>query len=130
MDQETKDRSNINKLAATITITLAVALLYAIASALMGSDSKPRGRDGGTAEVAGPAVARDICKQFITKRGYSVSDWGESWNWTAIQHSDGDWSVGARFIGMPPGRGTTNVQVTCVVSQTGEKWTLKSLSSL
>lgn len=79
---------------------------------------------------ASEPAAREICKQFISKSGYSVRDWGEYWNWTTINNKDGSWSVGARFDGMPPGGGMRNLYVTCIAKQNGDKWTLEKLSRL
>ncbi len=79
---------------------------------------------------ASPSAAREVCKQFIEKSSYSVQDWGESWNWTAIDNKDGTWSVGAKFIGMPPGGGTKNLYVTCIAQKNGDNWKLVKLSRM
>lgn len=79
---------------------------------------------------ASEPAAREVCKQFIERSGYKVSDWGQSWNWTAIDNKDGSWSVGARFTGMPPGGRTTNLYVTCIAKKSGDNWKLEKLSRL
>lgn len=85
-----------------------------------------------TPEAQGsPSVAREVCKQFIERSGYKVHDWGESWNWTTIHNNDESFSVGARFIGMPPGGGVTNLYVTCVAKKkSGDQWALEKLTRL
>lgn len=120
---------NINKRAAAITVFVVVALALGVAS-FLSADRAPTKKDQETTVEAGAAAAREACKQFIEKRGYAVNDWGESWKWTTVKHTDGDWSVGARFIGMPPGRGTTNIYLSCVASQNGDQWTLVSLTPM
>ncbi len=79
---------------------------------------------------ASPAAARQMCKEFIPKKGYVVQEWGETWNWTTIDNKDGTWSVGARIVGMPPGRGMTNMYLSCVMRKSGDNWRLESLSRL
>lgn len=76
------------------------------------------------------ASARYICKDFITRSGYNVPDFGEWSAWTTIDNKDGTWSVGARFIGAPPGGVTRNLYVTCVMSNSGDNWSLLRLSRL
>lgn len=80
--------------------------------------------------AASPSSAREVCKQFIVRSGYSVPEWGESWNWTTIDNKDGSWSVGARFNGMPPGGVMRNLYVTCIAKQSGDKWSLEKLVRL
>lgn len=79
---------------------------------------------------ADPAGAREVCRQFITRSGYSVSDWGQYWDWTTIDNRDGSWSVGARFIGMPPGSGQRNLYVNCIAKKRGDNWQLEKLTRL
>lgn len=84
-----------------------------------------------TASVnASESAAREVCKQFIERSGYVVKDWGQSWNWTAIDNRDGSWSVGARFVGMAPGRGEANLYVTCIAQKRGDNWKLEKLSRM
>lgn len=80
-------------------------------------------------QASAPA-AREVCKQFIKRSGYAVQDWGESWNWTAIDNKDGTWSVGARFMGAPPGGSMRNLYVTCIARKRGDDWTLENLSRM
>lgn len=117
---------NINKRAAAITLFVVIAVSLAVASSLMAPNSK----DSEISVVSESSAAREACKQFIEKRGYAVSEWGETWNWTTVKHNDGSWSVGARFTGMPPGRGTTNIHLSCVASQYGDQWRLVSLNPI
>lgn len=74
--------------------------------------------------------ARYVCKDFITRSGYSVPDFGDWSSWTTVQNSDGTWSVGARFMGAAPGGSMRNLYLTCVMSNTGDKWALVSLARL
>lgn len=83
-----------------------------------------------TPAMASDAAAREVCKQFISRSGYSVKDWGESWNWKTIDNKDGTWSVGARFDGMPPGGGLRNLYVVCTSKKKGDNWTLEGLNRL
>jgi hypothetical protein len=80
--------------------------------------------------IASEAAAREICKQFITRSGYSVKDWGEYWNWTTINNRDGTWSVGARVNGLPPGGGLTNMYLTCTAKQSGDQWMLEKITRI
>lgn len=84
----------------------------------------------GNSAIASAPAAREVCRQFIERSGYAVSDWGESWNWTTIDNKDGTWSVGARFIGMPPGGSAKNLYVTCVAKKNGDSWRLESLTRM
>lgn len=67
---------------------------------------------------------------FIERGGYIAQDWGAYWDWTAIRNADGTWSVGARFLGAPPGGVNRNVYVTCVIAEEGDKLRLITLSRL
>jgi len=79
---------------------------------------------------AAPA-ARAVCKDFITRSGYAVQDFGEYWRWSTVRNADGTYSVGARFIGMPPGGVTRNLYVTCIVQRIGkDRWALERLTRL
>ena len=80
--------------------------------------------------IASEPEAREVCKQFISRSGYSVSDWGESWNWTTINNKDGTWSVGARFNGMPPGGVMRNLYVNCTAKKNGDNWSLEKLTRM
>ena len=80
--------------------------------------------------IASESAAREVCRQFISKSGYSVSDWGQYWDWTTIDNRDGSWSVGARFDGMPPGGGRRALYVVCVAKKSGDNWKLESLSRM
>lgn len=84
----------------------------------------------GQSAIASAPAAREVCKQFITRSGYSVKEWGESWNWTTTDNKDGSWSVGARFDGMPPGGVMRNLYVNCIAKQAGDKWVLEKLTRL
>ncbi len=75
-------------------------------------------------------AARAACKQFIERSGYRVQDWGQSWEWTTVQNGDGTWSVGARFMGAAPGGVSRNLYVTCVMGNSGDNWSLQSLSRM
>lgn len=79
---------------------------------------------------ASEPAARNVCKQFLEQRGYTSKDWGQYWNWTTVDNRDGSWSVGARFVGMAPGRGETNLYVSCVTSKNGDNWKLQRLTRL
>jgi hypothetical protein len=79
---------------------------------------------------ASPAQAREACKQFVAQSGYTVQDWGQSWNWTVVDNADGSSSVGMRFVGMPPGGGVANLYVSCVTLGNGSNWRLKTLTRL
>lgn len=79
---------------------------------------------------ASEPAARNVCKQFLAQSGYTSKDWGEYWNWTTVNNRDGTWSVGARFVGMAPGRGETNLYVSCVTSKNGDNWKLQRLTRL
>jgi len=79
---------------------------------------------------ASEAAAREVCRQFIERSGYTVKDWGQYWNWTTIDNKDGSWSVGARFTGLPPGGGLTNLYVTCIAQKRGDNWKLEKLSRM
>ena len=83
-----------------------------------------------TATHASEPAAREVCKQFLERSGYIAKDWGQYWNWTTIDNKDGSWSVGARFVGMPPGGGVTNLYVTCIAQKRGDNWKLEKLSRL
>lgn len=75
--------------------------------------------------------AREVCKQFIEKSGYRVTEWGESWNWTTTNNNDGTWSVVMRFVGMPPGGGLTNMTVVCITKNAGgDQWALDTLGRM
>jgi len=76
------------------------------------------------------ASARYVCKDFIARSGYNVPDFGEWSAWTTIDNKDGTWSVGARFMGAPPGGVMRNLYVTCVMSNSGDNWSLVKLSRL
>lgn len=82
------------------------------------------------ASNASEAAARNVCKQFLERSGYVAKDWGEYWNWTTIDNKDGTWSVGAKFVGMPPGGGSTSLYVTCIAKKRGDNWSLEKLSRL
>lgn len=75
-------------------------------------------------------AARASCKEFIERSGYRVQDWGQFWEWTVVQNGDGTWSVGARFMGAAPGGGVRNLYVTCVMGNSGDHWSLRSLSKM
>ena len=79
---------------------------------------------------ADPSSARYVCKDFIARSGYNVQDWGQWSAWTAIDNKDGSWSVGARFMGAPPGGGVRNLYVTCVMRKKGDNWSLEKLTRL
>ena len=76
---------------------------------------------------ASESAARTVCKDFIERSGYRAQDWGEYWKWTTIDNKDGSWSVGARFVGMPPGGGSKNLYVTCIANKKGDNWKLERL---
>jgi hypothetical protein len=80
--------------------------------------------------MASAPSAREVCKQFIERSGYVVQDWGQYWNWTTVDNRDGTWSVGARFVGMPPGDVTRNVYITCIAQKNGDNWKLEKLSRM
>lgn len=79
---------------------------------------------------ADPSSARYVCKDFITRSGYSVQDWGNWSSWTAIDNKDGSWSVGARFMGAAPGGAVRNLYVTCVMQKNGDNWRLEKLTRM
>lgn len=110
-----------------IVILTALTVLYFIYSIGSAPMTPPKPTTG--VQDSAPA-ARESCRQFIERRGYHVQEWGEYWNWTTIDNRDGTWSVGARFVGMPPGGGSTNLYVTCVVKNAGDQWSLENLSRL
>lgn len=84
-----------------------------------------------TPALASAPAAREACRQFIERSGYHVQEWGEYWNWTTIDNRDGTWSVGARFVGMPPGGGLRNLYVTCIAKkQSEDRWALEKLSQM
>ena len=76
------------------------------------------------------ASARYVCRDFITRSGYNVPDFGEWSAWTTIDNKDGTWGVGARFMGAAPGDVMRNLYVTCVVSNSGDSWSLVKLARL
>lgn len=85
---------------------------------------------GSASASADPSSARYVCKDFIARSGYKVQDWGEWSSWAAIDNKDGSWSVGARFMGAPPGGVVRNLYVTCVMHKNGDNWRLEKLTRL
>jgi hypothetical protein len=84
----------------------------------------------GASASADPDSASYMCKDFIERSGYVVSDWINWTTWTAIDNKDGSWSVGARFMGAAPGWVVRNLYVTCVMSKNGDQWRLEKLSRM
>lgn len=109
----------------TFVLLLGGLVVYAVVSS---STTAPTSRP---AAIVDPApAARSVCRDFITRRGYNVSDWGQYWSWTTIDNKDGTWSVGARFMGAAPGDVVRNLYVTCTTRNEGENWQLVSLHRL
>lgn len=108
-------------------------LLGAVGVAAFQACSPPSDPPGGTSAAKATDLgssARYVCKDFITRSGYSVPDFGDYGAWTTVQNADGTWSVGARFMGAAPGGTMRNLYLTCVMSNSGDKWSLVQLSRL
>lgn len=107
-------------------------LLAGVVGLLLFKACSPAGEVPKTAKPAADlsSSARYVCKDFITRSGYNVPDFGEWSAWTAIDNKDGTWSVGAKFMGAAPGGQIRNLYVTCVMSNSGDNWSLQKLSRL
>jgi len=106
-------------------VVIIVVMLFAVKTCVSPGSTEP------PAAAAPPdlgASARYVCKDFITRSGYNVPDFGDWSAWTTIHNNDGTWSVGARFMGAHPGGVTRNLYVTCVMSNSGDNWSLINLS--
>lgn len=80
--------------------------------------------------TAEPSSARYVCKDFLERSGYVARSWGPWHTWTTIDNKDGTWSVGAKFVGMPPGGQERSLYVTCVMRKQGDNWSLVKLSRM
>ena len=108
-----------------LTATLACLAIWQL-SVLASGSGKPKPP---AVSDLGPS-ARAMCKDFLSRSGYRATEWGNTWEWTTIDNKDGIWSVGARFMGAAPGGVTRNLYVTCVMSNSGDNWSVVSLSRM
>lgn len=73
-------------------------------------------------------TARAACAQMLEKLSRETNSFDpiEQWNWTTLENADGTWSVLAHYRAKN-GFGGTNVEkTTCVMTRSGDTWTLQS----
>lgn len=110
----------------TLVTIVAIVLVLAAVVKCNSTGNAPAAASPAPTDYA-PA-ARAACAQMLQKlsRDPSSFDPIEQWNWATLENGDGSWSVLAHYRAKNGAGGTNVEKTTCVMTRTGDTWTLQS----